>query len=320
MDKRIISLDILLILRKYSDNKHPLGLSNILKLLKDEYDEEVCRQTVRKYLDDLVDAGIDIKKNKSKYYLNEREFEKEEIELLCHSVMASNTIPLTYTKELIDKLKNTQSIYFANNKNLEFNIYNSDKRNNKDLFYNIYLISEAIDEGIYLEFDYQRYNYKAELVTNNKRYKVIPLRTVSMQGRYYLITYNEKHQNYTHYRIDKIVNVEKGEKYKDIKSLDLDEYTKNRLYMHAGELIEFEIIFDDVVIDEIIDLFGSDINIKCIGDNKYQAKLMTTKAAIKYFAYQYLEHVIVIKPKNISDEIKDKLEKTVGRYSNIKEL
>ena len=53
-------MDILDILKKYSDENHTLRQKDIEDKLKSEYDMPVERKTVKRNLDDLIDFGFPI--------------------------------------------------------------------------------------------------------------------------------------------------------------------------------------------------------------------------------------------------------------------
>ena len=123
--KKMVIINILDILKKYSDMDHRLTQAQIIEILKKEYYMDVDRRTVKRNLMNLLDFdfGIDyteiIKKNEkgeeipicTDWYIT-REFDDSEIRLLIDSVLFSKTIPQKQCKKLIDKLKGLSNIYF----------------------------------------------------------------------------------------------------------------------------------------------------------------------------------------------------------------
>ena len=122
--KKMVIINILDILKKYSDMDHRLTQAQIIEILKKEYYMDVDRRTVKRNLMNLLDFdfGIDyteiIKKNEkgeeipicTDWYIT-REFDDSEIRLLIDSVLFSKTIPQKQCKKLIDKLKGLSNIY-----------------------------------------------------------------------------------------------------------------------------------------------------------------------------------------------------------------
>ena len=58
--KNVLILNILQILERCSDIKHPLTQNDIIRLLKKEYDMDVERKSITRNIDNLIEAGYDI--------------------------------------------------------------------------------------------------------------------------------------------------------------------------------------------------------------------------------------------------------------------
>ena len=56
--KKLLIVNIIDILNRYTDSEHTLTQKEIEKILKDEYLMEADRKTVRRNLSDLIDCGI----------------------------------------------------------------------------------------------------------------------------------------------------------------------------------------------------------------------------------------------------------------------
>lgn len=312
--KVTLIVECLEVLKNYSSQEHPLSCDDIIMHMQEDYNHTACRQVISRYIKELNEIGIQITKEKRRYYYDDHYLLNEEVEVLCHSIMANSTIPLVYSKDLIDKLKKGQGVGFSSNKNLDFNIYNVDKRDNREIYLNIATISKAIDEGMDISFDYYFYDAKKRLVKKrDKRYVVTPCRTVAYQSRFYLIAYQDKYGDYSHYRIDKMKDVIIEKKSKNKCDIDPYGYTRHRLYMQSGPIEEYLIDIDRSLIDEVIDLFGVDTKIEEL-NNRYRVLVKTTRTALIYFACQFIEYVEVIEPIEVRDRIKEMLKKAVIKY------
>ena len=127
--KKLIIMNILDILKRYTDENHRLCQKEIQDILEREYDMTVERKAVKRNLMNLIEFGYNINcsesvrifKDKdgkeqenvilSDFYL-EREFTDSELRLLIDSVLFSNHIPYKQDKELVDKLASLSNIYF----------------------------------------------------------------------------------------------------------------------------------------------------------------------------------------------------------------
>ena len=80
---------------------------------------------------------------------------------------------------------------------------------------------------------------------------------------YYLITYKEKYDNYTHYRVDKMEMIELTEDDRVLsdKPFDLSSYSKTMFQMFGGEETDVSIEFNNELVGVVYDRFGTDIPI-----------------------------------------------------------
>ena len=101
------------ILKDYTDKEegHYISQTEILKLLKEKYDVEPDRKTVKKRLDDLVDlfpvTGIEIRHIpglNGGYQMVSRQFKASEVKILVDMVQSSESLKKKQKKQLINKL------------------------------------------------------------------------------------------------------------------------------------------------------------------------------------------------------------------------
>ena len=316
-------LECLAVLYKYSDKNHPLAIAQIDKKMQELYGSTpTCRQTMTSYFKYFNKMGIQIGQVKRKYYYDNRCFEDSEIELLCHSIMANNSIPLSFSLELIEKLKDIQGIHFASNKKLDFNICNVDKRENKELFLNLDTISEAINKNCCISFNYYRYNEDKHLVNySGKDYNVAPLCTLAFQNRFYLIAINscDGEEDYWHFRIDKIKNIKlTGRFIKKKLMIDPYKYVRHRLYMQDGNIEQYELEVEKnrFILDELVDVCGQDIEIEDKDDNHYKVIIKAPEKSLIFLACQYIQYVKVITP-SIRNKVMEILNQELKEYEEI---
>ena len=125
--KKLIIMNILDILKRYTDENHRLSQKEIQDILEREYDMTVERKAVKRNLMNLIEFGYNINYSESvrifkdkdgkeqenvilsDFYL-EREFTDSELRLLIDSVLFSNHIPYKQDKELVDKLASLSNI------------------------------------------------------------------------------------------------------------------------------------------------------------------------------------------------------------------
>ncbi|MEE1033952.1 MAG: WYL domain-containing protein, partial [Agathobacter sp.] len=171
--KKLLIMNILDILRKYTDENHRLSQNDILEILEREYQMKTERKAVKRNLMDLIEFGYDIEYSDSlrmikgrngeleeshilsDFYLN-HEFTDSELRLLVDSVMFSTHIPSEQSQRLVKKLKGLSNIYFDSR--VRYIVKPPvEKTDNRQLFYNIELLDEAISKGRKVRFHYTEY-------------------------------------------------------------------------------------------------------------------------------------------------------------------
>ena len=126
--KRLLIMNILDILKRYTDVDHRLSQKEIADILKSEYAMSADRKSIRRNILNLIDCGYDIAYSESirmtpnprtgeleesyiwsDFYL-EREFTNGELRLLIDSLLFSKHIPYSQCKELVEKLEGLSNV------------------------------------------------------------------------------------------------------------------------------------------------------------------------------------------------------------------
>ncbi len=208
-------LCVLNILKEWSDQDHPLSMQEIRDLLIREYDKILDRRTVYSVMDDLIEMGYDISsyaENRKGYYLREREFTTPEIRLLIDAIYSCEYISERQTKELLEKLRGTMSVYDRSRYSYSNIILKDKKSPNPQVFLNIEILDQAIDQQRKISFVYLDYDYDKKLKPRREElYVANPYSMICESEHYYLVMISEGHTEPSFYRIDMM---------KDIKILD----------------------------------------------------------------------------------------------------
>ena len=229
--KKLLIINILDILEKYTDEDHRLSQKDIVEILKTEYMMNADRKSVKRNLMDLIDFGYEIEYSESvrmvpnpktgeleeSYILSDfylvRDFTDGELRLLIDSLLFSKHIPYSQCKELIEKLEGLSNQYFkARVKHIRTMPDNAPQ--NRQLFLNIETIDEAITSGRQVSFNYNEYGTDKKMHPrkdkngNVREYIINPYQIAATNGRYYLICNYDKYDDISHYRIDRISNIE----------------------------------------------------------------------------------------------------------------
>ena len=110
--KKLALLRILEILKKYSDENHPMTHQVIINKLINDYGIVIERKAISRNLSLLKEAGYDIESKGKGCYLENREFEDSELRMLIDGVLSSKYITASHSKNLINRLCNLSNVYF----------------------------------------------------------------------------------------------------------------------------------------------------------------------------------------------------------------
>ena len=319
-EKKQSNLLVLDILRENSDENHILSVKDIQALLEARYGLVLERRAIYSNLEILAQQGYEIsdfKDNGKGYYLVSRQFDKGEVLLLCNAIHASHFISQKQSKKLIDALLATQSKY--DQKEFTDKVYmpNPQKTENKQLMFNVEIVSEAIRERKMLQFTYLKYGKDKKLVARRPEpYQVEPRYIVYADSKAYMIVTSPHHDGFTHYRLDKVADAiilnERSRKLP--KDMDAYEYARNNLFMYSGEMETVTLRCDEKVMDQMIDIFGTEMNIAFGDDGFFTINVKTSETGALYLAQQFMEYLEIIKPVELRDKFRSNLKSALKKY------
>lgn len=338
--KKLLIMNILDILRRYSDAEHRLSQKDIIEILQTEYDMTADRKAVKRNLMNLIDFGYaleyseSIRRNKSgeeeviytDWYLV-RDFSDAELRLLIDSLLFSKHIPYSQCKELIEKIEGLSNRYFHSKVRHICNMP-VDQPKNAELFYTIEILDEAIEKNRQVTFLYGDYgtDKTLHLRTDNtgtvRRYLINPYQMAATNGRYYLIGNMDKYDNLAHYRIDRIRDIQlldapakPKRKVKGLEhGLNLPKHMAEHIYMFAGESERVTLKTTPGMAGELIDWFGKDITFTDETEDSVLAHVTANLQAIRFWALQYAPYVTVLAPQKLVDMVWEDLKQAVEKY------
>jgi len=327
--KKILIIDILDILKKYSDENHRLSQKEIADKLKNEYNMKVDRKAIKRNLMNLIDFGYEleysesVRRNKngeevtmcSDWYLI-RDFTDAELRLLIDSLLFSKHIPYSQCKMLVEKLDGLSNCYFKSKVKHIRNMPES-MPENKQIFLTIEILDEAISENKQVAFNYNEYdidkkmrprkNSKGEM----REYIVNPYQMAATNGRYYLICNLDGHEDVGNYRLDRISNIKllesKAKDKKKVKGMehgfDLPRHMAENIYMFGGGSIRVLFRARRYIVGDILDWFGRDVKFFDADEDEVTASVSVCEEAMFYWSMQYGEHIEVLEPARLRERV-----------------
>lgn len=344
--KKQLILNVLDILKKYTDEDHRLSQKEIVDILRVEYDMSADRKSVRRNILDLIELGYEIEyseairmvPNKATGELEEsyiwsdfylvREFADSELRLLIDSLLFSKHIPYSQCKELIGKLEGLSNRYFRS-KVKHIRTMPDSSLDNHQLFYTIDILDEAISRGRQVSFCYNRYGtdkkLHAEKDANGKvrEYIINPYQIAATNGRYYLIANYDKYENVSHYRLDRITDIKilqsEVKPIKQVKGLEngfsLPKHMAEHIYMFSGESIPVVFKAKKYIVGDVLDWFGKNVEFSDETEDEITVRVTVNEKAMRRWALQYALHTKIISPQNLAQQIKEDLAAATKNYT-----
>ena len=178
--KKLLIVNILDILKKYTDENHRLSQKEIAEILESEYNMTVDRKAVKRNLMNLIDFGYEIEYRESvrmvpnrvtgkveeNYILSDfylvRDFTDSELRLLIDGLLFSKHIPYSQCKDLVRKLEGLSNRYFRSR--IKYIRTMPDlSLHSQQLFYTIDVLDEAISKQHQVVFTYNSYGIDKKL-------------------------------------------------------------------------------------------------------------------------------------------------------------
>ena len=131
-------LYIIEILKKYTDEEHPMNANELCDLLEQK-GISAERKAIYNDIEMLIYYGWDIIKTrvpKSGYFLGSREFELPEIYLLADAVRSADFITIKKTRELLNKIESFLSVHQAAKNQKTVYVSPRYKCKNEAIYYN----------------------------------------------------------------------------------------------------------------------------------------------------------------------------------------
>ena len=287
-----------------TDEQHHITMSEIISALE-LYGISAARKALYEDIEALRTYGLDIKTlkgNTSGYYLASREFELPELKLLADAVTSSRFLTEKKSNELLKKIEGLSSVHEAKQIHRQVFVANRVKAMNERIYINVDTIHRAIAEGKKISFKYFDYDLEKKKKYRDGLRICSPYALSWDDERYYLISYYEKYNKITNFRIDRMEAVTILDETAEPKPDDFNvaEYMNSSFSMFSGESEEVKLRFDNKLINPVIDRFGKDITVVPDGYEHFTVRVKV-KAEPPFFAwlFQFGSKVQIVEPETL---------------------
>ncbi len=320
--QKLKSLYLLEMLRTETDENHRLSMPQIIERLA-LHGISAERKSIYSDIEELNLYGYDILRDKDGYFLASREFELAELKLLVDSVQAARFVSEKKTGVLISKLEKLASRHEASELHRQVYLANRPKTGNESVFYSVDTLHEAIRKKKEIRFRYFEYKPdKSRLYRNGgEPYIVSPYAMTVAENNYYLVAHDSKREGLSHYRIDRMSEIEICEE--PIKELskvmgenfNIGEYYRKNFSMFAGESAQVHLLCKNQLASAVIDRFGEDVFMRPEGDERFVASVPVSVSPT-FFAWVFTfgEDMKIVGPEHVRRDFADHLLKSAKSY------
>ena len=323
-NQKLKMLYLVKIFSEETDDHHYLTMPEIIQKLA-AYGVNADRKTLYQDFDVLRDFGVDIiaehEGRSHYYYLGSRDFELPELKLLVDSVQSARFITDKKSSQLIKKLESLVSKYEGSKLHRQVVIAGRVKTMNESIYYNVHKIHEAIASDKQIRFKYFQWNLKKEMELryDGKWYQASPWSLMWDDEKYYLMVYDSKYGNITHYRVDKMLDIEildeKREGRKEFEAINIPHYSNMVFGMFSGEEKKVTLEAENGLISVMIDRFGKDIIVAPVDDEHFQ---VTVSVAVSNHFFGWIMsldgHMKVVAPDSVVKQMKDAISRQTEMY------
>jgi predicted DNA-binding transcriptional regulator YafY len=321
-NQRMKLLYVMKILLDRTDAENMLTMQELIAALS-EYGIKAERKSLYSDMELLRHFGLDIESRKSKsvgYYIDDRDFELPELKLLVDAVQSSRFITPKKSTELIKKLTALASRPQAKQLKRQVIVADRPKPVNESIYYNIDAIHAAINMGCKISFRYFEYNTAKKRVyrKNGDAYCYTPVALCWNDDKYYLICYTPKYEDFTHYRVDRMSNVEvcaeKADK-PDKEHFNLAQHSKRFFGMFTGELVAATLWFDNSLVNPVLDRFGSDAVLYKRDDGFEIRTEVSDSPVFLSWVFQFGDKAEILAPESLRQSMAKLISDNAAKYS-----
>ena len=317
IDRKVRLLYVMDYMRTYSDENHPVKLTDIQKAITDR-----GIYTTRKALYDDIDVlsnyGFEIIRidGTYKYYYSNPLFEFPELKLMIDILHASRFVSEKKAASLISRLKQFCSIHQAAELNRQLLTVNV-KSKNQQTMYNVDTIYRAIAADRQISFKYVDYvdsEGEKHYRYGGKVYAASPYHLIYADDQYYLLTYNSEKSRMEHRRVDRMERVSVlGDRQRDgfelMQGIDVHDYTRYTFGMFSNSPDTVKVTFrcTEKMHNVFYDRFG-DVMMTPDDDNHFR---VTVPVAVSPQFFGWVlglgKNVQIIKPEEVRIQMREYL-------------
>ncbi len=314
-------LRILELLRKESDEQHPISTAQIERILMERWGLEAYRITIQKDIAALIAAGYEIETIRTiqnKYYLSGRLFELPELKLLIDAVESSKFITEKKSRVLTEKLTTLASINAAGQLRRNISIADRIKSGNEQIYYIMDALNEAINRNRKVSFLYFAYTAgkRKQLKNDGEPYIFSPYTLTWNGDYYYAVGWSDKHGKVATFRVDRIYSVPEVLPDKAVpkpKKYSIGVFAEKAFQLFDKEHAVVELLCENGAMNTVIDQFGRKVKTKQVDQDHFLVKAEVSVSPVFFaWVFEFSGMIRITGPQEVKDAYEERLKKQLA--------
>ncbi|NPD32740.1 WYL domain-containing protein [Eggerthellaceae bacterium zg-997] len=312
------------IFHELTDDEHGLTMPQIIEELA-SYGIGAERKSVYSDITALQEFGLAIEKLSTSpvsYALVNRPFTKEQILLLADAVQSSRFLTERKSNALVGALETLTSKPQATNLRKLLHVEGRIKMSNESVFYTLDAIQRAIAERRKVRFQYFQYgtDKRQVLQREGQWYEETPVHMTYSDGCYYLVAYNDRHEGFTNYRIDRMTRVrpsdERATRNAQTVEFDVRKYELRAFGMYTGTAQSVTLQVKRSIMGAVIDRFGEDVLTTEVTPDQANIHVTVMESPVFFgWVAQFGDRIRILKPASLVEAYSEYLQRIIDLHA-----
>lgn len=303
-------LVLLMILWEFTDEEHALTMEELRQKLQNR-GITAERKGLYEDMDILRDLGFCVcfARNKG-YWLDQRLLSSAELRLLVDAVQASRFVSEEESARLITKLEKLLSVHQARTLQHAVIIRERVKSSTADVFASVAILQDALAEKRQITFRYFEWDVRKKKVLRHegRQYRVSPLALVWEDENYYLVAVDETVNEQRHYRVDKMLDIEKTDDVAtgDNTRFDTGAFAKRMFGMFGGNTVKVKLRCTPELVGVVLDRFGLQTILAKEPDGTVSFIAEVTDSPVFLsWVFQFNGRMTIVSPESLKEKMRD---------------
>lgn len=331
-NQKIKILALARLFEEETDEENGLSMPEIIARLAEQgIDAE--RKSIYRDIEALRDFGMNIqtiRKPHVTYHLASRDFSLSELMLVIDAVQSSRFLTHKQADHLSMRLQNLASSKQRNQLMGKVHVLGRIKKPEESAFSTVDTIRLALTNKKKVQFSYLEYDAsgKKRLRKDGRIYLETPVSLIYASNLYYLITYSEKYEALSTYRVDRMRNVSVSEepalRNQTIATFNPEKHVEQSFGMFSGEETAVTFLVKQELMSSVMDRFfspeASELSLGKARVSKLDdehslvhTRVMESPAFYGWLA-QFGSDVTIQSPAGLAERYRDYLENIMKSY------